>query len=138
MATSRAPDAQIGERFLAALRRRDYDEMGACFAPDATLRSVVPSGWREDDGPDAIVRRFRLWTEEIDGYDVVDSDAAEFADVLRLRWAVRGIDSSVAEPGPSRFEQTAYAEIEDGVITRMRLACSGDRLLAATSARQVP
>lgn len=120
---------QIGERFLEALRRRDYDALGACFSSEATLRAVVPPGWREDDGSEAIVQRFRRWTEEIDGYEVVDSDAAEFADVLRLRWAVRGLDPSVAEPGPSTFEQTAYAEIADGAITKMRLACSGDRLL---------
>ena len=119
----------VGRRLLDALRRRDYDALGGCFAPDATLRSVVPPGWREDDGPDAIVARFRRWTEEIDAYELLDAEATPCADVLRLRWAIRGVDPSVPEPGPSMFEQTAYAEVADGAITKMRLACSGERPL---------
>jgi len=33
------------------------------------------------------------------------------------------------EDGPCAYEQTAYAEVADGQIARMRLACSGDRPL---------
>jgi hypothetical protein len=117
---------EVGERFLEALKRRDYDAMAACFTADAALRSVVPPGVREDDGPDAIVQRFRLWTEEIEDYEVTDYAAVEFADVLRLSWSVRGNDPSV-EFTPSTFEQSAYADLRDGRIAAMRLACSGDR-----------
>ncbi len=117
----------VGERFLEALGRRDYDGIAACFARDATLRAIVPPGLREDDGPEAIVQRFRIWTEAIDDFELVGSEAAPFADLLRLRWAVRGLDPSQAGEGPTTFEQTAYAEVADGVITKMRLACSGDR-----------
>jgi hypothetical protein len=117
----------VGARFLDALGRRDYETLGSCFAPEATLRAIVPPGPREDDGRDAIVRRFRLWTEEIDDYEVLSADAALCADVLRLRWELGGLDPNFEGDRRSIFEQTAYAEFADGLIAAMRLACSGRR-----------
>ena len=122
--TDLAPD--VGTRFLEALAGRDYDALGACFAAEGTLRGVVPPGLREADGRDAIVERFRLWTGDIDDYEIADSDAAPFADLLRLRWAVKGVDPEI---GLNVYEQTAYAEVANGEIVQMRLACSGHRPL---------
>jgi hypothetical protein len=116
----------VGTRFLAALSTRDYDALATCFAADGALRGIVPPGLREADGRDAIVERFRLWTDDIDDYELADSDAAPFADLLRLRWVVQGVDP---ELGLNAYEQTAYAEVVDGEIVRMRLACSGHRPL---------
>jgi hypothetical protein len=127
MSTVEAVSTGVGERFLEALGRRDYDGIAACFARHATLRAIVPPGLREDEGPEAIVQRFRIWTEEIDNFELVGAEATPFADLLRLRWSVRGLDPSAAGERPTTFEQTAYAEVADGVITKMRLACSGDR-----------
>ena len=116
----------VGTRFLEALSARDYDVLGACFAADGTLRGVVPPGLREADGREAIVERFRLWTDDIEEYEIADSEATPFADLLRLRWAVQGVDP---ELGRTVYEQTAYAEVADGEIVQMRLACSGHRPL---------
>jgi hypothetical protein len=116
----------VGTRFLEALSSRDYDVLGACFAADGTLRGVVPPGLREADGREAIVERFRLWTDDIEDYELADSEAAPFADMLRLRWAVKGVDP---ELGLNAYEQTAYVEVTDGEIVQMRLACSGHRPL---------
>ena len=116
----------LGTRFLDALSARDYVALAACFAADATLRGIVPPGLREADGREAITARFRLWTEDIADYEIADSEAAPFADLLRIRWAVQGVDP---ELGLNAYEQTAYAEVTDGEIVRMRLACSGHRPL---------
>ena len=116
----------LGVRFLEALARRDYGALAACFAADGALRAIVPPGAREDDGRAAIAARFRLWTEDCTDYEVVETEATPFADLLRLRWVVRSIDP---ELGLCAYEQTAYAEVSDGRIARMRLACSGDRPL---------
>jgi len=110
----------VGTRFLEALERRDYDALGECFSPGATLRAIVPPGPREDDGRDAIVARFRRWTEDIDDFEVLEASAAPCADVLRLQWAVSGVESG--RGGRTTYEQTAYAELDDGLITVMRLA----------------
>ena len=122
---STVPD--VAGRFLARLSERDYEGLASCFAPDSTLRAIVPPGVREADGPDAIVERFRIWTGDIEDFALVDSEAATFADLLRLRWAVRGRDPGADGPDPTTFEQTAYIEVEDGLIARMRLTCSGER-----------
>ena len=121
MSTTEA-DTRVGTRFLEALTSRDYDALGACFAADAALRGVVPPGVREAEGREAIVDRFRIWTEDISDYELAECDAALFADLLRLRWAVRGVDPEI---GLNVYEQTAYAEVEGSEIVRMRLACSG-------------
>ena len=117
---------ELGTRFLEAITSRDYETLATCFAEEGTLRGIVPPGLREADGREAIVARFRLWTEDIADYEIADSDAAPFADVLRLRWAVKGVDP---ELGLNAYEQTAYAEVSDGEIVHMRLACSGHRPL---------
>ena len=114
----------LGTRFLDALENRDYDALGTCFAADGKLRGIVPTGLREALGREAIVERFRIWTEDIAEYEIAESDAAPFADLLRLRWAVKGVDP---EMGLNVYEQTAYAQVVDGEIVRMRLACSGHR-----------
>jgi hypothetical protein len=116
----------VGTRFLAALSSRDYDALATCFAAHGTLRGIVPPGLREADGREAIVERFRLWTDDIEDYELADSEATSFADLLRLRWVVQGVDP---ELGLNAYEQTAYAEVTDGEIVQMRLACSGHRPL---------
>ena len=112
--------APVPRRALGAATTRPS---ARCFAPEATLRAIVPPGPREDDGRDAIVRRFRLWTEEIDEYEVLAADAAPCADVLRLRWELGGLDPNFEGDGRSIFEQTAYAELDDG-----RHRCDAPRL----------
>ena len=119
-------DTEIGTRFLGALAARDYVALGACFAADGIMRAIVPSGVREDEGRDAITARFRLWTADADEYELVETEATPFADLLRLRWMVCLVDP---ELGSSAYEQTAYAEITGGEIVHMRLACSGYRPL---------
>jgi len=127
MATMHTPDTAIGTRFLDALGRRDYEDLAACFSGDATLRAIVPPGAREADGPEAITERFRIWTEDTGDYELLEAEASPFADLLRLRWAVRGTEAGADEA--TMFEQTAYAEVSGGLITALRLACSGDRPL---------
>ena len=82
---------------------------------------------REDDGAPAVVARYRRWTEALDEYQVVDGAADELADMVRIRYVVRGIDPEIGEA--TLFEQTAYAEVEDGAISAERVACSGERPL---------
>jgi hypothetical protein len=126
MGTGESHGTAVGERLLDALEARNYDALATCFAPEATLRAIVPPGLREADGPTAIVERFRIWTEDVADFALDEREVTPFADVVRLRWVVYGIDPDSNET-PTVFEQTAYAETEDGRITRLRVACSGDR-----------
>ena len=113
----------VGRRFLEALGRRDYVALEKCLQLNATLRAIFPSGVREDDGSPAVVARYRRCTETLNEYQVVDVAADELADMIRIRYVVRGIDPEVGES--TLFEQTAYSDIEDGAITAVtrRLLC---------------
>jgi hypothetical protein len=125
MAVDEASLTEVGERFLGALGRRDFEAVGACFAAEAQLRAIVPPGIREDEGAEAIAARFERWFGETG--ELVDSSTDAVQDILRLRYVVRESDPA---SGPTVFEQTAYAEVAGGVITKMRVACSGERPLA--------
>ena len=51
--------------------------------------------------------------------------ADELADMIRIQYVVRGIDPEIGEA--TLFEPTAHAEVEDGAISAVRVACSGER-----------
>jgi hypothetical protein len=125
MAIDTDPAVRVGERFLNALGRHDYAALAECFAADARMRAVVPPGVREDDGREAIVARFQRWTAQ---GNLIDSDLETFEDVLRLRYVMREVD---VEVGLCSFEQTAYADVADGAIASMRVACTGSRPVQA-------
>ena len=118
-------DIQVGARFLDALTSRDYDALGACFAADGKLRGIVPPGCarprpRGDRGavPDL--------DEDISDYEIAESGCSAVRRSAAAPLGVRGVDPEV---GLNVYEQTAYAEVVDGEIVRMRLACSGHRPL---------
>ena len=119
--------APVVDRFFDAIGTRDFDAIAGCFADDAVLRAVVPSGVREDVGGGAIADRYRRWLGEDGEFAVVVAEATPFRGVTRIRYAVEQVDP---DTGPTTFEQTAYAEIEADRFAAVRLACSGDRPLA--------
>jgi hypothetical protein len=127
MSATTSPATAVAHRFLDALGRRDFVELATCFHAGARLRALVPSRVREEEGSAAIADRYRAWVGSLEDYELVDAGAEEIADVVRLRYAVRGVDP---EDGyPTIFEQTAYAEVADGAFSEMRLVCSGYRPL---------
>ena len=109
----------VVERFLSALEARDFDGIAGCFHADALLVAVVPPGIREDAGPEQIAARYRRWLDE--GVATVpEAEATAFSDLAKLRYVVEAADGTA-------FEQTAYAEIADDRLFRLRVACSGHR-----------
>lgn len=122
MTTVHARDVASG--FLDAFSRRDYDGIAAMFAENGRLRGLVPPGLREADGRDAIAERFRIWNDDLEDWELLESETDGLADIVKLRWRVASTDS---ELGRTVYEQTAYAEIGEGGIVWMNLVCSGDR-----------
>ena len=118
--------AAVVERFFRAIGQRDFDAIAGCFAEDAVLRAVVPSGVREDVGGDEIAARYKRWLGEEGEFAVVATDARTFGGLTRLGYTVEHVDP---EDGPMTFEQTAYVEIDADRFAAVRLACSGDRPL---------
>jgi len=122
MSTARA--TAVTGRFLDALERRDFEQLGATFKPAGRFRGLVPSALREAEGPEAVAERFRIWNGDAEDWELLESDTEQLADVVRLRWRVASTDP---ELGRTVYEQTAYAGVDDEGIAWMNLVCSGDR-----------
>ena len=122
MTTVHAQD--VAGRFLEAFSRRDFTGIAATFAEDGRLRGLVPPGLREADGREAIAERFRIWNEDAQDWELLESETEDCADLVKLRWRVASTDP---ELGRTIYEQTAYAEIDESGISWMNLVCSGDR-----------
>ena len=114
----------VAERFLQALGRRDFEGISSCFAPNGSLRALVPTAVREDEGSAAVAERFRYWIGELTDFAISDTAVEEFVDRLHVRYRMSGID---AEDGPVVCEQHAYLTLGDDAIAAMNLVCSGWR-----------
>jgi len=121
MTTLQAHD--VASHFLDALSRRDFEDLAATFKENGRLRGLVPSTLREMEGREAVAERFRMWNDG-EGWELLESSLEDFADVVKLRWRVAATDT---ELGRTVYEQTAYAEIDEGGIAWMNLVCSGER-----------
>jgi peptidoglycan/xylan/chitin deacetylase (PgdA/CDA1 family) len=114
----------VASGFLEALSRRDYDGLASRFKEDGRMRGLVPPGLREAEGREAIAERFRIWNDDAEDWELLEADSENMADVVRIRWRVASTDP---ELGRTVYEQTAYAEIDEGGIAWMNLVCSGER-----------
>jgi hypothetical protein len=116
-------ELEVGRRFLAALAARDYDGLEACFQADVNFRALVPSGIREGVGPQVTVAWLRRWFDEADLFDMQKMNLDMVVDRLHITYRIQ-----VREEGIMKMvEQEAYCVVGDGLITDMRLLCSGFR-----------
>jgi hypothetical protein len=122
MATATRSDVEVAESFLQALAAADWSGVEAQLAPDVRLRALVPRAVREDEGPDAVVGRFKFWWAELDDFRLVDSSVEPFAGQVRVTYRLAGTD---AEDGPIVVEQQCYFTVADGAIARINSVCSG-------------
>jgi hypothetical protein len=122
VSTTQASD--VAGRFLDALERRDFVGVADTFAPNGKLRALVPATVREAEGREAIAERFRMWNGEYDEFEVLETSVESFADLLRVRWRIAGIDP---QDGSEVYEQTAFVEVGIDGIAVMNLVCSGRR-----------
>jgi 23S rRNA A2030 N6-methylase RlmJ len=109
---------------------RDERALATLFADGAVFRAVVPNEarpFREKSGGAEAAEQLRVWFEDADVIELLDSDVETVADRIKIRYRVR-----VHEPdGWLEVEQQAYAEPSADGFIRMQLACSGFRPVAA-------
>ena len=122
MATATRSDVEVAERFLEALAAADWNGVEALLAPDVRLRALVPRTVREDDGPGAVVGRFKYWWAELDDFRLLDSSVEPFEGQLHVTYRLAGTD---ADDGPIVVEQQCYFTVDDGRITKINSVCSG-------------
>ena len=122
MATATRPDLVTAERFVAALGAADWEATRALLADDVRLRALVPSALREQEGPDAVVERFKYWWDGLEDFRLLDSGIEPIAGQVRVRYRLAGTD---AEDGPVMVEQCCYLTVENGRIAKINSVCSG-------------
>ena len=120
-----APQFAMAGVFLEKLAAGELDQLGAALEPDARLRALLPRGFDEWEGQEAICGAFIRWFGGMDEYEVLDATVGQVGARLQLRWRlhVRG-----GRLGPEDFvvEQHAYADSgPTGRIEFMALVCSG-------------
>jgi hypothetical protein len=115
----------LGEQFARALAAKDHEQIRRLLHPNVDFRAMTPRRLWEASDPltvtDEILSR---WFEEHDHIDEVlwvDNDRLSDRERVGYRFVVHNDD------GRFVTEQQAYYEVEGGVITWMRVLCSGWR-----------
>lgn len=111
-----------GEAFVEALAARDSERLRAALHPDAHLRALVPSGFKESIGRDAVAARIESWFAEAERLTVVSKKVSHVSDRLRIQYQ---FDEHYADGDQEVIEQDAYCEVRDGRIEAIDLLCSG-------------
>jgi hypothetical protein len=116
--------ASPGQRFLAALTRRDFAGLQELLADDVWLRALLPRHLDEHYGAVETAGAFRTWyglaqpfeAITLDHDNVVGKERISYRFLLRPEWA------------PDTWhviEQMAFLSVKDGLIRKIDLVCTG-------------
>ena len=111
-----------GEAFVEALAARDPNRLRAVLHPNAHLRALVPSGFKESIGSDAVAARVESWFAEAESLTVVSRKVSYVSDRLRIQYR---FDEHYADGASETIEQDAYCGVSEGRIDSIDLLCSG-------------
>ena len=116
------PAQQLGDAFMHALARRDFDGMQNLFAPAVRFRAMVPSGERMGQTAGEAAGWFKRWFGSYDTLQIVQSTAEPVFNRFYLCYRLR-----LHHPtdGWKAIEQHAYCDVQAGQIGDMWLLCSG-------------
>ena len=117
-------EESAGEDFVVALSDRDSERLEACLHPDVRMRALVPSGFQEDRGPEAVASRFKSWFAEAESIQVLETKVYRVADRMHVRYRFR---EHYSDGESEIIEQDAYCDLSEGTITAIDLLCSGHR-----------
>jgi hypothetical protein len=111
--------------FLEKLVAGAFDQLAVALEPGAMLRALLPRGYREWEGCEAVCDAFAGWFGGMDEYGVLDASVGLVGTRLQLSWRLRVRGERL---GPRAFvvDQQAYAD--DGPTGRLQslsLVCSG-------------
>ena len=121
------PQSALAGSFLEGLAAQDFARLGDALTADARLRALLPGGFREWDGAEAIAAQFACWFGDTEDFELVEAAAGEVGGRLRLRWRLR-LRAEWLGAGWFTVEQQAYAGTGDGGrIARLDLLCTGYR-----------
>lgn len=115
-------ETAAGEALVEALAARDARRLRATLHPDAHLRALVPSGFKESIGLDAVAARMESWFAEPERLTVVSKKVSYVSARLRVQYR---FDEHYSDGDSGTIEQDAYCAVRDGRIETIDLLCSG-------------
>lgn len=129
-----AEHGRVGETLIAALAKRAFAELEACFHPEIRFRALTPPGVREASSAEQAAAYFRKWFGDAERLELVEGQTEALADRLHLRYRLLVVDAD----GRQVVEQQGYGDVQDGQIVRLDLLCSGFRPLPAQGEAALP
>jgi hypothetical protein len=120
-----ASTASLGAEFAEAFAAKDSDRVSAILHPEVDFRALTPNRSWEASNPEQVVSNIlREWFQDLDEVERLEEMQTEtVANCQRVGYRIRGRDPN----GPYVVEQQAYLEERDGLISWMRVLCSGQR-----------
>jgi len=111
--------------FLERLATGDFDQLAAALEPDVKLSALLPRGFCEWQGSEAVCAAFTSFFGGMDEFEVLDATVGQVGDRLQLRWRVHVHGGRL---GPDDFvaEQQCYADAgPSGRLQFIVMVCSG-------------
>lgn len=113
--------------FLTCVAGRDFAGLARTLTRDARFRALLPGGYLELTGADAIADQFASWFGHADPLDLADGAVGEVGGRVHLHMRLR-LRSPRLGAGWFVVEQQVYAGADErGRIARMDLLCTGYR-----------
>ncbi len=119
------PCFEAAGQLLEALGAADFEQLAAAFEVDASLSALLPSGFREWEGPTAISGAFERWFGNVDEFELADASVGQIGQLLQMRWRLR-LRGLRFGSDPMIVEQNIYATTgPNDRVQHMSLLCSG-------------
>jgi hypothetical protein len=116
-------EAGVAGALVDAIVARDVTRVIALLHPEIDFRAMTPNRIWEAADADGVEAILRQWFEDPDDeiHGIEATEPVSIRDTVRVGWLVRVSD----DHGPHVFEQQAYVRERDGLVTWMRVICSG-------------
>ncbi len=112
----------VGEAFVHALADRNPERLQACLHPEVRLSALVPSGFLESEGVEAVMARLESWFGASESIEVLKKDVYHVSNRLHIRYR---FGEHYSDGDSEIIEQDAYCTVHEGQIATIDLLCSG-------------
>ena len=123
----------VGEVFLDALARLDFNSLQATLDPSVQFRALAPGEAVSVAAAGDAVACYRRWFGDATDVEVIDRRVTPLVDRVRMEFSAR-----VKKNGqPHRVTQTLCGDLEGGKFASLDLLCSGFRPEVSTAAHGI-
>lgn len=111
------------ERFAECIAARDLPGIASCLAPGVRFRALTPNHTWAHFGVASAINTIQNWFEDVDAGELVDVDAQQVGDKIRVGYRLRLHDHE----GWHQMEQQAFCVVTDDRISDISIICSGNQ-----------